>query len=254
MAILKRTHLIITSLVLVVMLLMLAGFTGWYRYKHVNDFSQAQVDQLQVSAGNVQDKTALRQLRNAAKENQVLAQNALGQAYLQRNNMSLALHWLEKAAQQQSNPARVTLGKLYLQGTTGVGKSYTRALSYFQPAAEAGDAAAAYYLGIMYKQGYGVEIDASQSAHWLKVAADQQLPNAMFMLANAYRYGEGVTQDNQAALKLYQSAADMELPEAIQVLAIAYHNGELGLQPDPAAYQQQMLEIAHALKHPAQMP
>lgn len=251
---LKRVHLINTSLVLVLVLLAVASYIGWYRYHHVNDFSQAQVDQLQIDAGNGLDKDALRKLRTAAKQNQVLAQNALGNVYLQYKNMSLALHWLDRAAQNNSNPARVSLGKLYLQGSIGVGRNYTKALSYFQPAAEDGHAAAAYYLGIMYKNGYGVETDAGQAAHWFKMAADQQLPSAMFMLANAYRAGEGVAQDNQTALKLYESAAEMELPEAIQALAIAYHNGELGLQPDAAAYQHQMLEIAHALKHPAQVP
>lgn len=254
MALLKRTHIVTTSLVLVVTLFLLCGFMGWQHYNHVGHLTQAQVDQLQVSAANGQDKTALRQLRTAAKENQVLAQNALGNVYLQYKNISLALHWLERAADNKSNPAQVSLGKLYLQGTVGVAKNYPRAFAYFHAAAEDGNAAAAYYLGVMYKNGYGVEHDAVQSAHWLKVAADKQLPNAMFMLANAYRYGEGVAQDNQAALKLYQAAADMELPEAIQALAIAYHNGELGLQPDPVAYQRQMLEIAHALKHPAQSP
>ncbi len=254
MAILKRTHLITTSLVLVVMFLFLSGFMVWQHYNHAGDLTQAQVDQLQVSAGSGLDKDALRKLKIAAKQNQVLAQNALGNVYLQYKNMGLGLQWLDIAAQNKSNPARVSLGKLYLQGTTGVGRNHVKALSYFQPAAEAGNAAAAYYLGIMYKNGYGVETDASQAAHWFKVAADQQLPSAMFMLANAYRAGDGVAQDNQAALKLYESAAEMELPEAIQALAIAYHNGELGLQPDPAAYQHQMLEIAHALKHPAQTP
>ena len=251
---LKRVHLINTSLVLVLVLLGIASYVGWYRYNHVHDFTQAQVDQLQMSAGNGLDKDALRKLKIAAKQNQVLAQNALGNVYLQYKNMSLAMQWLDMAAQNNSNPARVSLGKLYLQGTTGFGRNYTKALSYFQPAAEDGNAAAAYYLGVMYKNGYGLEVDAGQAAHWFKVAADQQLPSAMFMLANAYRDGAGVTQDNQAALKLYEAAADMELPEAIQALAIAYHNGELGLQPDAAAYQRQMLEIAHALKHPAQMP
>lgn len=251
---LKRAHLTAASLVLVVVLLAIASYVGWYRYNHVHDFSQAQVDQLQMSAGNGLDKDALRKLKIAAKQNQVLAQNALGNVYLQYKNTSLALQWLDSAAQNGSNPARVTLGKLYLQGATGVTKNYAKALSYFQPAAEDNNAAAAYYLGVMYKNGYGVETDAGQAAHWLKVAADQQLPSAMFMLANAYRDGEGVAQDNQAALKLYEAAADMELPEAIQALAIAYHNGELGLQPDSAAYQRQMLEIAHALKHPAQVP
>ena len=76
----------------------------------------------------------------------------------------------------------------------------------------------------------------------------------MFMLANAYRDGEGVPRDEARALALYQDAAEHELPEAVQALAMAYQNGELGLKRDDAAYHQQWIETAHALKHPALAP
>ena len=141
-----------------------------------------------------------------------------------------------------------------LLGTGGVERDYPRALRLLRQSADKGDAAAAYYLGVMYRSGYGTPIDTTQAAHWFDRAARHEIPAAMFMLANAYRDGDGVPRDEARALALYQDAAEHELPEAVQVLAMAYQNGELGLKRDDAAYHQQWIETAHALKHPALAP
>uniref|UniRef100_UPI0034DB59C1 tetratricopeptide repeat protein n=1 Tax=Burkholderia gladioli TaxID=28095 RepID=UPI0034DB59C1 len=128
------------------------------------------------------------------------------------------------------------------------------ALALLLPAAEAGDAAAAYYVGLIYRSGYGVSADPAEAARWFTRAARQALPAAQFMLANAYRDGAGVPRDEARALALYRSAAEHELPEALQALAMAYRSGELGVKRDEDAYHAQWLEAAHALKHPASAP
>ncbi|MBU9688012.1 sel1 repeat family protein, partial [Burkholderia gladioli] len=146
------------------------------------------------------------------------------------------------------------LGRARFFGSGGVARDYGRALALLRPAAAAGDAAAAYYVGLIYRSGYGVSADPAEAARWFTRAARQALPAAQFMLANAYRDGAGVPRDEARALALYRSAAEHELPEAVQALAMAYRSGELGVKRDEDAYHAQWLEAAHALKHPASAP
>ena len=83
---------------------------------------------------------------------------------------------------------------------------------------------------------------------------DANVPQAMFVLANAYRDGDGVAKDEARALALYEKAAELDHPESIQALAMAYQNGELGLERDPARFDGERVELAHAQKHPPAKP
>lgn len=242
------------SISLALLLVFLLACLVVWQFKSPAQLSMPEVEQLRIDAADAHQAEAEQTLLKAARDDQGLAQNAIGQVYLSQANVKEALVWLERAAQHNSAAAAVTLGKLYLRGEQGIAKNYKQALYWFKPAAQAGDAAAAYYLGLIYKNGYGQPVNAVEAVKWFKVGAEQQQPNAMFMLANAYRDGDGIPQNNTEAVRLYQAAADLELPEAIQELAMAYRNGTMGLKVDQAAYQRQTLEIAHALKHPAITP
>ncbi|MGQ7883813.1 tetratricopeptide repeat protein, partial [Burkholderia pseudomallei] len=172
--------------------------------------------------------------------------------------------WLETAAHATppenaptsagERDARLALGKAWLLGAGGAARDYPRALAMLRPLAAAGDPNAAYYVGLVYRSGYGTPADATEAARWFELAARHDIPAAQFMLANAYRDGSGVRRDEARALALYRQAADHELPEAVQALAIAYRNGELGLPRDADAFHAQWIEAAHALKHPALAP
>lgn len=242
------------SISLVLVLVLLLGCFALWHQKSPAKLSMPEVEQLRIDATNAQEKDAEKILLTAAKHEQVLAQNAIGQIYLAQGKTKAALIWLARAARQGNTTAGVTLGKLYLRGDQGIAKKHDQAMYWFKPAAESGDASAAYYMGIIYQHGYGQPINSTEAVKWFQVAAQQQQANAMFMLANAYRDGDGIPQNKAEAIRLYQAAADLELPEAIQELAMAYRHGTLGLSVDHAAYQQQTLEIAHALKHPAMTP
>jgi TPR repeat protein len=242
------------SISLALVLVLLFGCFALWHQKSPAVLSMPEVEQLRIDATNAHKKNAEQTLLTAAKHDQVLAQNAIGQIYLAQGKIKQALIWLERAARQGHSSAGVTLGKLYLRGDQGITKKYDQALYWFKPAAEAGDASAAYYMGIIYQHGYGQPINTTEAVKWFQVAAQQQQANAMFMLANAYRDGDGILQNKAEAIRLYQAAADLELPEAIQELAMAYRHGTLGLSVDQAAYQRQTLEIAHSLKHPAMTP
>ncbi|HEM7843723.1 TPA: sel1 repeat family protein [Burkholderia multivorans] len=207
---------------------------------------------------------ALARLRDLARAGSGAAQAALGIALVDAREAGLrdeGRGWLETAAQAQgadnapaARRAQLALGKALLLGSGDMPKDYARARALLGAAAEHGDAAAAYYLGLIYRSGYGTAADPVQAARWFEIASQAEIPAADFMLANAYRDGSGVPRDEARALALYRRAAEHELPEAVQTLAMAYRNGELGLRPDADAFHAQWIETAHALKHPVVGP
>nr|WP_245637189.1 tetratricopeptide repeat protein [Burkholderia singularis] len=240
--------------------------------------TRAQLDEWRAMVEQAAEPHALSKLRALARDGDADAQAALGIALIGSREAGLrdeGLRWLETAAQAAATAstagtddgghrgsgrtngtraARLALGKAWLLGTGGVERDYPRALAMLRPLAEAGDPSAAYYVGLMYRSGYGTPADPAEAARWFELAARHDVPAAQFMLANAYRDGSGVRRDEARALALYRQAADRELPEAVQTLAIAYRNGELGLPRDADAFHAQWIEAAHALKHPSVAP
>lgn len=230
---------------------------GWLAHaQHASDVDATQLEAWRSMVVQAMEPDALAHLRQLARDGSVPAQSALGEALLGAHDGMLrneGMRWLEMAAPSDAR-AELALGKALLLGTGGAKRDYPRALRLLRQSVDKGDAAAAYYLGLMYRSGYGTAADAAQAAHWFDRAARHGIPAAMFMLANAYREGDGVPRDEARALALYEDAAEHELPEAVQALAMAYQNGELGLKRDDAAYHQHWIETAHALKHPALEP
>jgi len=226
--------------------------------------SAAQLDEWQAMVAQAVEPHALAQLRTLARRGLGDAQAALGIALVDAREPGLrdeGRRWLETAAQADTNTdtpaarrARLALGKALLLGSGDIPKDYVRARALLGEAAGQGDPAAAYYLGLIYRSGYGTAADPVQAAHWFEFASRADLPAADFMLANAYREGSGVPRDEARALALYRRAAEHELPEAVQTLAMAYRNGELGLAPDADEFHAQWIETAHALKHPVIAP
>lgn len=226
--------------------------------------SAAQLDEWQAMVAQAVEPHALAQLRTLARRGSGDAQAALGIALVDAREPGLrdeGRGWLETAAQADAKNetpaarrAQLALGKALLLGSGDIPKDYVRARALLGEAAANGDPAAAYYLGLIYRSGYGIAADPVQAARWFELASRADLPAADFMLANAYREGSGVPRDEARALALYRRAAEHELPEAVQTLAMAYRNGELGLKPDADEFHAQWIETAHALKHPVIAP
>jgi len=108
--------------------------------------------------------------------------------------------------------------------------------------AQAQDAGSAYKLGLMYRNGTGVAVDAGLAAHWIGVAARGGLAQAMFTLSNMLAAGEGVTADAGAARRWLEEAAALGYPAALQELAMR--------EPDPRQAELLLRQAAHALQHP----
>jgi len=103
--------------------------------------------------------------------------------------------------------------------------------------AAAGDAAAAYEVGVRYAEGHGVAASLENAARWFERAANKGLAPAQFRLGSLYEKGKGVKKDLGQARKLYVAAADTGNAKAMHNLAVLYAEGIDG-KPDYATAAQ----------------
>jgi localization factor PodJL len=98
-------------------------------------------------------------------------------------------------------------------------------------AAQSGDAAAAYEVGLRYAEGRGVTLNFEEAARWFQRSAAQDVTPAQYRLANLYEKGQGVKKDIGEARRLYQVAADKGHAKAMHNLAVIHAEGSEG-KPD----------------------
>jgi len=91
---------------------------------------------------------------------------------------------------------------------------YATALAEWQELADSGDANAAYGMGLMYGNGFGVDMLDDRALKYYGVAAEQGHAEAQFNLAVMHQNGWGVPQSDEKANKWYHLAADQGITEA----------------------------------------
>lgn len=96
---------------------------------------------------------------------------------------------------------------------------YQRAIKLWLPLAEAGDARAQEFIGILYEEGHGVPKDAVKAIEWYERAASSGDMAAQYNLGRIYFKGELVEQDVDRARDLLQDAADQGDRDAQALLA-----------------------------------
>lgn len=116
------------------------------------------------------------------------------------------------------------LGLIYQDGK-GVNQNYAEAAHWYKRAAEAGDPAAQSNLGVLYQDGTGVSQSFSEAAQWYRKAAEKEFALAQYNLGVLYHNGEGVTQSNLEALYWYGQAAEQGLVYAQHNVGVLYYNG-----------------------------
>ena len=72
--------------------------------------------------------------------------------------------------------------------------------------AERGHAAALYYVGRCYFNGYCLPKDKFKAVEYLGRAADKDQPEALYLLGQCYNYGLGVVKNEAKARELFQRA------------------------------------------------
>ena len=116
---------------------------------------------------------------------------------------------------------------------------YTTALEELEPAADAGDPRAQYYLGVLYDHGEGVVRNYVTATVWYEKAAAQGNRDAQFNLGMIYYNGAGgaddpgaVAQDLKEAVRWLSPPADAGHPMASYLLCRLVDEGE-AVERDP---------------------
>ena len=122
---------------------------------------------------------------------------------------------------------------------------YATAKAEWQELADSGNASAAYGMGLMYGNGFGVDMNDDLALKYYGIAAEQGHADAQFNIAVMYQNGWGVPQDEAKANEWYLLAAEQGNTEA-QVSLGRYYSLDFLDSYDPVqAYK--WFSIAHKL-------
>ncbi len=136
--------------------------------------------------------------------------------------------WLEnrlKAAERGDAAAQFHLGLMYDLGD-GVTEDNDVAMHWYQKAAEQGEVRAQVNLGSMYERGDGVSQDYVAAFNWYKKAAELGFAMAQYNVGLMYDLGRGVPEDKFMAVHWYQNSARQGDFIAQWNLAVKFYNGE----------------------------
>ncbi|MBI9009502.1 MAG: sel1 repeat family protein [Tenericutes bacterium] len=97
-------------------------------------------------------------------------------------------------------------------------KNYKDAFQAFKKLAKT-QTEAAYYLGMMYYNGYATNQDYSLAYKYFKQAWEGLYPDAIYMLGILFEFGRGVDKDLNQAFEYYQAAAKNESELALLKIA-----------------------------------
>ncbi|MGK5061243.1 tetratricopeptide repeat protein [Janthinobacterium sp. LB3P112] len=122
--------------------------------------------------------------------------------------------------------------------------SQPQARTLFEQAAGQGSGPAAYYLGLMFKNGMGGSQDSGAALRWLELAAQRGVAPAMFIVAN-------LLQDSDEARARYwlDAACDLEYPEALQQKSVALAEGRMGYAHSEEQSFLYLKMATHAMGH-----
>lgn len=116
-------------------------------------------------------------------------------------------------------------------------RDYAAAVALWQPLADQGLAGAQFWIGELYRMGWGVPPDSAEAARWLRLAAEQGNADAQHRLGSMYYSGIGVPKDQAESAMWYERAAEQGRSDDLIVLAYLYSNGFGVEQNVVAAYK-----------------
>lgn len=72
---------------------------------------------------------------------------------------------------------------------------YSKALAEFRTLADQGDTKSQYFVGFLYRHGYGVPVDNTEAAKWFLKAAEKGDSLSQYYLGKMAESGEGMPKD-----------------------------------------------------------
>ena len=122
--------------------------------------------------------------------------------------------------------------------------SQPQARVLFEQAAGQGSGPAAYYLGLMLKNGMGGPQDSVAALRKLELAAQRGVAPAMFIVANLLLAG-----DEAKARYWLDAACDLGYPEALQQKSVALSEGQMGYAHNEEQGNLYLKMATHAMGH-----
>ena len=102
----------------------------------------------------------------------------LGIKYYQKKDFNTAFDYFTKSANSNNAEAQYILGYFYTGGI-GTKRDLKQSLKWYEKASLNGHTNAQINLGFMYIAGHGTKVDYSKAAYWIKMAKDQNAPEAL---------------------------------------------------------------------------
>ena len=143
-------------------------------------------------------------LYSSSKSNETQADAAINVAhyYNVQNSNKEAIKWYLMASKLGSVEAKYNIGSILKSAG-----DYKEAFKWFEISSNEGSVDAVQALGVMYRNGWGVEKDLEKSVALAKKAESLGSVAAIYNLAMAYDKGEGVQQDKIKAFNLFLKSA-----------------------------------------------
>lgn len=193
----------------------------------VSSAASVNVDPALVAAAQSDIKTAPswvvidNDIVSAASKGDAVAQATVGSFYNNTRREDIAVTWFQMAADQGNAKAQLQLAMAYDRGL-GVSIDKLESIKYYKLAVAQGYDFAQFMLASKYTEGLDVEQDFVQAAKLYQLAIDQGFDLATERLGKIYAIGQGVPKDVDRAIKLYQRSAQDDSGEAQFALATLY--------------------------------
>lgn len=135
-------------------------------------------------------------------------------------NKELQERYFLMSARGGNSEACFKLGEFYLAR-----KEITLALYWFAKGATQGEPQAQNAMGILCERNVISGLDSIQCFYWYTLSADSGYDEGQYNLARMYEKGIGVEIDEQKAFSLYEKASSENYAPALLKLAEYYENG-----------------------------
>lgn len=137
---------------------------------------------------------------------------------------SKAVEWYQKAADQNLPIAQYNLAYCYEFGL-GTEQNYQKAIELYRKAAAQNYGLAKLNLGCCYLDGNGVEKNSRTAIRWFKKAAAHNINMAQYNIGQIYLNGNQIPSNIDSAEYWLRQAANYGHPDAQYFLGCAYRDG-----------------------------
>lgn len=155
-----------------------------------------------------------------------------GISAFKKKDYQAAMSILRSHAEAGNAQAQSYIGLMYRRGL-GVARSDTEALYWYRLSANQGYAVGQNNLAVMYQLGYGVSKNYSEALRLYRLAVSQSFAGAQANLGRMHEKGLGVQQNHMEALRLYRLSVAQNNPLGQLYLGECYRHG-IGVQKDYA--------------------